>query len=86
MPFGLTSGPYLCIKMLRPLVRYIRENGSRLVIFLDDGWGVNSNYELTLKDATFVKSVLLDAGFLINEKKSILKPTQVLEWLVLFGI
>ena len=33
------------------------------------------------KVSTFVRQSLLDAGFLINEDKSIFKPAQSLEWL-----
>jgi hypothetical protein len=81
LPFGLSPSPFIFTKCLRYIVKYIRENGVRLVLFLDDGWGVNRNYLLTLKDAEFVKSVLLQAGFVLNLQKSVLVPTQILEWL-----
>lgn len=81
LPFGLSVSPFVFTKCVRPLVKYVRQNGVRLVVFLDDGWGVNRDYDTTLADALFVKSVLVDAGFIINIQKSVFLPTQILEWL-----
>lgn len=77
----MSPSPFLFSKCLKCLVKYVREKGVRLALFLDDGWGVNRTFDLTLKDAEFVESVLLQAGFLINYDKSVLIPTQILEWL-----
>ena len=77
----MTSAPFIWTKCLRCIVKFIRLQGIRFVLFLDDGWGVNKTFECTLKDADFVKDVLIKAGFLINTQKSILTPVQNLEWL-----
>jgi hypothetical protein len=37
LPFGLTSAPFIFTKCLRCIVKLARENGIRLVVFLDDG-------------------------------------------------
>ena len=66
LPFGLTSAPFVWTKCLRSVVKFVRENGIYLVLFLDDGWGVNRSFSLTEENAKFVKDVLQNAGFLIN--------------------
>ena len=80
LPFGLCSSGYIFTKVLRPLVRYWRENGTNLILYLDDGLGITSQ-ENSAHDSSFVRITLIKAGFLINEEKSIFKPCKSLEWL-----
>lgn len=63
------------------MVKYWRFAGNKIVVFLDDGWGVNSSFELTKNDADFVLDTLKKAGFIVNLDKSIFIPVQCLEWL-----
>ena len=51
------------------------------VCFLDDDLGVASSYKITLFRSNFVKKYLKNAGFTINEEKSVRKPSQILIWL-----
>ena len=81
LPFGLSSSPYVFTKCLRPMVRFWREHGIRIVLYLDDGWCINDAFELARSDAAFVYKSLADAGFLVNREKSIFTPTQSLTWL-----
>lgn len=81
LAFGISTGPYIFTKCLRPLVKYWRENSVNIVLYLDDGFGMNVNEQKCIKDAQFVKHSLLDAGFLINEEKSVFSPVKMLEWL-----
>lgn len=37
--FGLTSAPYIFTKCLRPIVKYWRNSGIDIVLYLDDGLG-----------------------------------------------
>ena len=39
LPFGLTSAPYIFTKLLRPLVKFWRFNGIKIVVYIDDGCG-----------------------------------------------
>ena len=48
-------------------------------MFLDDGWGTNSDKDMCQRDSDFVQNSLICSGFLINIEKSILSPTQNLE-------
>ncbi|XP_071133514.1 uncharacterized protein [Mytilus edulis] len=79
--FGLASSPYLFTKCLRSMVKYWRQNSIDIVLYLDDGFGMASDYELCRKDSDFVKKSLEEAGFLVNVEKSVFEPTQKLEWL-----
>lgn len=81
LPFGLRSAPYIFTKLLRPLFTFWRSQGLRIVVFLDDGWGINKDFQSSLRDAEFVKQTLVKAGFVINLQKSIFLPVQILEWL-----
>lgn len=79
--FGLSSSPYLFTKCLREMVKYWRKNAINIVLYLDDGFGMSDSFWECQKDSVFVKQSLVDAGFLINEEKSIFVLTQKLEWL-----
>ncbi|XP_063442628.1 uncharacterized protein LOC134722924 [Mytilus trossulus] len=81
LAFGLSSAPYLFTKCLRPIVKYWRENGVDIVLYLDDGLGMGKNKQEASECSSFVKTSLLEAGFLINREKSIFEPVQCLEWL-----
>ena len=40
LAFGITTGSYIFTKWLRPLVKFWRENGIKVVLYLDDGFGM----------------------------------------------
>jgi hypothetical protein len=63
------------------MVKYWRKNAINIVLYLDDGFGMSDSFGECEKDSVFAKQFLVDAGFLINEEKSIFVPTQKLEWL-----
>ena len=46
LPFGLSSAPYVFTKCLRPLVKFWRFNGVKIVVFLDDGYGKGDSFKL----------------------------------------
>ena len=80
LAFGLSSAPYLFTKCLKALLKFWRENSIKIVMFLDDGLGMNKCLEYCNQESKFVKSSLIKAGFLINEEKSIWVPQTVIEW------
>ena len=67
--FGLTSGPYIFTKLLRPLARHCRDQGIQIAIFLDDGAGTNPDFDTCFSQAKQIRSDLISAGFVINEEK-----------------
>ncbi|CAC5364215.1 unnamed protein product [Mytilus coruscus] len=62
-------------------LKYWRENGVDIVLYLDDGLGMSKNKLESLECSSFVKTSLLEAGFLMNTDKFIFEPVQYLEWL-----
>jgi hypothetical protein len=72
---------YLFTKCLKTLVKFWRQHGINTVLYLDDGLGIGSSLRNCSHDSVFVRQSLIDAGFLINEDKSIFTPVQSLEWL-----
>ena len=81
LPFGLSSAPYVFTKCLRPLVKFWRSNGIKIVAFLDDGCGKGDSLPMAKENSLFVRSSLSSAGFVANSAKSLWTPTQTLVWL-----
>ena len=81
LPFGLSSAPRVFTKLLRPVVRYLRERGVRCVIYLDDILIMNASKEDSQKHTALVLTLLECLGFLVNYQKSCLRPVQKLEFL-----
>lgn len=57
------------------MVKYWRRNSIKIVLYLDDGFGMAHGKDECQKES------LNSAGFLINEQKSIFSPVKELEWL-----
>ena len=81
LPFGLSSACYIFTKLLRPLVRYWRSQGLRIIVYLDDGVCAVEGECNALEASLHVRSTLSKAGFVVNAAKSVWKPTQRLQWL-----
>ena len=81
LPFGLSTGPYIFTKVMRPLVRYWRLQAFRIAVYLDDGLGVCPTFADCCSQSLAVKSDLFRAGFVANTQKSIWAPVQSLRWL-----
>ena len=79
--FGLSSAPYVFTKCLRPLVKFWRFNGVKIVVFLDDGCGKGDSLQVAKRHSLFVQSSLSNAGLVANSTKSLWDPTQALVWL-----
>ena len=81
LPLGLSSAPYVFTKVLKPLKKYWRIQGLCIAIFLDDGWAIVRDTESCRIKARDVRADLRNAGFVVNEDKSVGEPTQALDWL-----
>ena len=81
LPFGLKSSAYIFSKVLRPLVKFWRSQSIKLVLYLDDGFAVSDDLQLSSRQAIQVKSDLISSGLVTNKDKSIWTPVQSLEWL-----
>ena len=54
---------------------------TQATIFLDDGWAIVKDSKSCRIQALAVRADLYNAGFVVNEDKSVREPTQVLDWL-----
>lgn len=80
LAFGLASAPYVFTKLLRPLVKYWRSAGIHIIVYLDDGWGIES-VRLCKSVSDRVRLDLARAGFVVNNEKSIWEPCLIMDWL-----
>ena len=81
LPFSLSSAPYVFTKVLKPLEKYWRIQGLCIAIFWDDGWAIVQDGESCRIKALAVTGEMYNAGFVVNEDKSLWEPTQVSDWL-----
>ena len=81
LPFGLSAAFRVFTKLLKPVVGFLRQNGCRLIIYLDDMLLLHQDRD-QLQQVTQLTCQLLESlGLMVNLKKSILTPTQELEFL-----
>ncbi len=81
LPFGLASACYVFAKLLRPVVKFFRAQGQKLVVYVDDGILIGANYQQTKRLCDSVVETLGKTGFVLNRAKSCLEPQQSAKWL-----
>jgi hypothetical protein len=81
MPFGLGPAPGVFTKLLKPIVSFLRQRGVRLVIYLDDILIIGHSKESAEEAVCQVFHLFVSLGFVIHEEKSIMVPTQSLEYI-----
>ena len=57
LPFGLNSAPFIFTKVVRPLVKYCRFSSVKITCFLDDGIGIEYNYEEGKRKSEFLQEI-----------------------------
>jgi hypothetical protein len=62
LPFGLSSAGHVFSTVLRPMVKYWRSQGHRIILYLDDGWGIESNFNICKTFAYRVRQNLESVG------------------------
>ena len=80
LPFGLATACYAFTKLMRPLVRFWRGRGLRVVLYLDDGI-VATKQEKAIRESEQVQRDLCRAGLVANSSKSQWVPSKQLIWL-----
>ena len=80
-PVGLFSAPRTFTKLTKSVVAQLRGLGIRLIIYLDDLLILNSSITGLLQDLKIIIDLLERLGFILNYKKSVTNPQQLLEWL-----
>jgi hypothetical protein len=81
MPFGLSSAPRAFTKILKVVMAFLSKKGIRIIIYLDDILILNGSREGLLADLEQVVELRQALGFIINQEKSVLSPSQIIEYL-----
>jgi len=80
LPFGLSSACYFFTKLLRPLVKYWRGHGHKIVVYLDDGI-CSVEAEKAEVASRFIQESLANAGFVAHPTKCQWAPSYQVSWL-----
>ena len=79
--FGLAAAPLVFTKLMKVLIAVIRRLQGRVIIYLDDILLLaQTTEELSMLRDTLIY-LLESLGFVINRKKSVLQPCQIIEFL-----
>ena len=81
LPFGLACAPWVFTKILKPLAAQLRQLGMRLIVYIDDILILAESKELAWEHIIGLIYLLENLGFVINQPKSTLEPTQSIEFL-----
>ena len=81
LPFGLSSALWVFTKTLKPVLAILRKRGVKLIAYIDDILILAESRDLIQDQVTGMFYLLECLGFIVNRKKSILNPTQVIEFL-----
>ena len=71
LAFGLAPAPRCFTKILKVVAAFLRRQGMRLIVYLDDILIMNISKDNTKADVDKVVELLQNLGFLINWEKSI---------------
>ena len=81
LPFGIASAGHIFTKLLKEVVKYWRNQGLKIIMYLDDGLGGASDFDSAEKYSFYIKNSLSQYGFLIAEEKCMWLPEQNLTWI-----
>ena len=76
LPFGLSSALWVFTKTLAPLVAWLRLSGVQLYPYVNDILILEDLPNEVEQSVQVTLQVLIQAGFIVNLKKSSLTPTQ----------
>lgn len=81
LPNGIAEGPRLFTKLMKPVFAHLRERGFTVTSYIDDSLICHHSRQGCFTAITETIAVLTRLGFFINEEKSVLTPTQRIEYL-----
>lgn len=81
LPFGLNTAPYVFTKIMKPVVKLLRCAGYLSTIYLDDLCLVSHSYNDCYDNVNTTKKLLCSLGFIINESKSCMIPSNACRFL-----
>ncbi|KAK3108944.1 hypothetical protein FSP39_019460 [Pinctada imbricata] len=81
LPFGVSSAAHIFTKVMRTVVKYWRNDGLKIIMYLDDGLGGASTQNDAWQVSKRIRVDLEALGFLIADDKSAWEPSQHVSWL-----
>ncbi len=81
LPNGLSSGPRLFTKIVKPIYSMLRQLGYINASYIDDSYLQGDTTSECQNNVVQTKDLLSQAGFLVHPDKSVFVPTQRLEFL-----
>ncbi len=82
---GLTSSPRIFTKLLKPVFATLRSKfGHSCLGYIDDSLNLEDSYTEAERATLHAVELLISLGFTIHPEKSIVTPTQVIEFWALF--
>ena len=81
LPFGLSCAPWAFTKVLRPVAAFLWTLGVRVIVYIDDMLIMGESPDVVKNHVTAMVALLEGLGFIVNMDKSVLCPTQQLEFL-----
>ena len=80
MPNGLALAPRKFTKLLKPVLAKLREEGHVSTSFLDDSLLLSDSEEESVQNVQATVQLFRSLGFIIHPDKSILEPTQQIQY------
>ncbi len=80
-PMGLSPAPRKYTKLLKPVYATLRQWGFVYVGYIDDSWTANVDREICRKGLVAGNDLFISLGFITNLAKSVMIPTQCIEFL-----
>lgn len=81
LPFGLSSGPYVFTKIMKPFIKRWRTAGANVLIYIDDLIMFAPDLPTFCRFREMILNDLTAAGFVLNTEKSVVSPTQNVSFL-----
>ncbi|XP_025835996.1 uncharacterized protein LOC112906304 [Agrilus planipennis] len=75
LPFGLNCAPQIFTKILKPVIKFLREKNVILVVYLDDFLILGQSFDECMHNVKLTINLLNYLGFLINYEKCNLLPS-----------
>ena len=81
LQFGLSCAPWAFTKVLKPVSAFLRSVGVRLIIYIDDILVIGKTPDEVRNHVEALIALLEGLGFIVNMEKSVLTPSQQIEFL-----
>ena len=81
LPNGLSPGPRIFTKLLKPIYAAMGEKGFICFPYLDDSFVIGRTQEECLRAIEYLVYLFEQLGFTVNKEKSVLTPTRTLTFL-----